>query len=186
MTVTVDRAPQHADAPRRRDRRVLLVGGAGIVLALLAGWLLLGRGPGSAPYVDPAATGRLTLCQGGHAVTSGSTKAFATKVVGAGSATGTVALFGYQPHQGVAPSAWSGLQLTPTAPVTGTASLALTARDTTLAQFVAAYPAYWKGWVQLRLYRAATGQPVAATYDAVDLHISGDHWSADRPGHAGC
>ncbi|MFC6344399.1 hypothetical protein ACFP8W_20630, partial [Nocardioides hankookensis] len=101
----------------------------------------------------------------------------------------TAALFAYQPREGLAPSEWSGLQLTaptsyddPAAP-----GVTLAEGDTTLSQFLGGFPATYDGWVQLRLYLAAPGQQVSSQqYDAVDLHVDGTTWRAVDPGASTC
>ena len=206
MSSTLDRAPLGADAegrnrsfrrPARRDVAIALIGLVAVVAVTVTLVVRLTGGPGAAPYDDPAATGRLTLCTGGSAVTEGSTRqpladvvAGATAAAAAYAGNGRAAtLFAYQPRAGVASTEWTGLQLT--APVTyddpARPRLALRAGDTTLSQFLAGYPAVDDGWVQLRLYLGAVDQPVQSLrYDAVDLHVDGDTWHAVDPGAASC
>ncbi|KQW48859.1 hypothetical protein ASC77_09030 [Nocardioides sp. Root1257] len=208
MSSTLDSAQQRADAePTPTRTRSSRIGRRGVAIALVAAvvavavvlavWLT--RSPAEAPYADPASSGRLTLCGAdGKALTEGSTEdpLLAASVVGATAATQayaaegrTAALFAYQPREGLAPSEWSGLQLTaptsyddPAAP-----EVTLAEGDTTLSQFLAGYPATYDGWVQLRLYLAAPGQQVASQqYDAVDLQVDGTSWRAVEPGTASC
>jgi hypothetical protein len=54
---------------------------------------------------------------------------------------------------------------------------AATAKDISLGAFLAAYPAVDSGFVQLRLYLSAPNQPpLTATYDALDIKVSGSSW----------
>ena len=154
--------------------------------------LWLTRAPAEAPYADPASGGRLTLCGAdGKALTEGSTdRPLAASVVGARAAAGdgSAALFAYQPREAVAPTEWTGLQLTAAAAYDDPAApeLALGAGDTTLSQFLAGYPASYDGWVQLRLYPTGPDQQASQQYTSVDLQVDGKTWRAVDPGTATC
>lgn len=184
-----------------RDRRGTIAAGVVIVLlaVVAAVWVAIRhhREVGSAPYTDPASAGAITLCRGGRPITSGSTvdQPFATVAVGGQAAAGgyasngTATVFAYQPRQGVGPESWSGLQLGPASQVTDPKAPAavLVKADTTLAQFVNAYPAQDGGWIQLRLILGAAGQaPQTASYATLDLHIDGTTWTAVGAGTAAC
>jgi hypothetical protein len=201
-TPEIPAAPGTPGVPRRPRFRgpraaILIAGTTAVLLAVLVATLVVvgfDRGSGSAPYGDDAATGRLTLCDAsGHAVTSGSVgDALATVVgetpVGGDAAPGaTATLFAYQPREGTGASEWTGLALSaPGAVDAATVTLRLGDDSTTLAQFLAGYPATWDGWVQLRLVVASPDAGVAPTYDAVDVRVDGDHWRAAEPGTATC
>ncbi|MGZ6814302.1 MAG: hypothetical protein ACXVEZ_11090 [Nocardioidaceae bacterium] len=185
-------------------RRWTTIGGVIVVLlaatgisGLVGAHLLHDDAPGAAPYVDPASAGTLTLCRDGVPVTSGSTvdQPFVDLIVGGQVATGgyasggTAALFAYQPRADVGPDSWSGLQLGAAYQVTDPATprTTLAATDTTLAQFLTAYPSQDDGWLQLRLVLGAAGQPLQTTsYASVDLHVDGKHWTAVGAGDAAC
>jgi hypothetical protein len=208
VSSTLDSAQHSADAEpptstrsrlRRRGVAIALVGLSVLVAVAVALGIWLTRAPSAAPYVDPAATGRLTLCGAdGEALTDGSTtdQPFAASVVGATAATAgyaaegrTAAVFAYQPREGVAPSEWTGLQLSaPTAYADAVVpQVDLTRTDTTLSQFLGGYPATYDGWVQLRLYLGAPDQPVTSQqYDTVDLQVDGSSWRAVDTGTATC
>jgi hypothetical protein len=179
--------------PRMRPSRSLAVAaGAVIVVVVVAAIVWWPRsGTGSAPYTDPAATGRLALCsRNGTQLTSGSTTAvpFAWRAVGETAAPGgydgagrSATLFAYQPRAGVSPEEWSGRTLTASAAYTNPAHpmAAATDRDTDLQAFLTAYPPSDGGFVQLRLYLTAPGRPALTTaYDSLDLKIQGDRWTA--------
>jgi hypothetical protein len=163
-----------------------------IIAAVVAGIIVFTHhGSTSAPYTDAAATGTIALCdRGGHQVTSGSTsdKPFAWRAVGATAAPAAYAgsgraatLFVYQPRSGVDPTEWSGHQLTAASNYTNAKHpmAAATDGDTDLQDFLSAYPAQDSGFVQLRLYLTATGQPdLTDKYDALDLKVSGSAWHA--------
>lgn len=205
MTTTDAReAPEAVAAPTTR-RWVRPAAAGATLLAVLAlfgavgGWAAhRHHAGGAAPYTDPAATGRITLCRHGKPVTSGSIsdQPFADAIVGGQAASGAYAaggrsatLFAYQPRAGIEPAAWSGLQLgAPTAYSDVSAPTAAATRaDTTLAQFVTAFPAVDAGWVQLRLVLGAPGvAPDTAAYASADLHISGNRWTLADPGEATC
>lgn len=195
MTVTATRPPTGSTSQRRR---AVLVGVVALVVvaAAVVVWLT-NRGPGSAPYDDPASSGALTLCRDGKAVTEGKTTGFpfVTTVAGATAATGayageggTATLFAYQPRAGVDAAEWTGLQLTParTYARATVPALTLARQDTTLGQFLGGYPALDKGWVQLRLYLGAPGVPASQTYASADLHVDGSTWRQVGGGHATC
>lgn len=195
--------PQDRDATAAPGRRwvhpvavaatlVVVVGGA-------TGWVAhRHHATGAAPYRDDAVAGRLTLCRDGKAITTGSTvgQPFADLVVGSQTASGRYAsvgraaiLFAYQPRAGIEAEAWSGLQLgAPTSYADAAApAIAPSRDDTTLAQFVNAFPAVDDGWVQLRLVLSAPGvAPNTAAYAAADLHISGTTWTLADAGAATC
>ncbi|WP_017935821.1 hypothetical protein [Nocardioides sp. Iso805N] len=206
MTMTDEKIDQPRRATRTGHRgplvtarRGLVAGVVIVVLLAVAGWAVARHhgAVGAAPYRDPAAVGALTLCHNGSAVTSGSTtdRPFVTTVVSSQAATGglatgtTATLYAYQPRQGVGPESWSGLQLGAASSVTDVKApgAMLTGTDTTLAQFVNAYPAQDGGWVQLRVVLGAPGQaPQTSSYAALDLHIHGSTWTAADPGTATC
>jgi hypothetical protein len=207
VSSTLDTAQHRADTapPTRSGSRlgravaIALVAVTVVVAVAVVIGIRLTRVPAEAPYGDPAAAGRLTLCGAdGEAVTEGSTRdlPFAATVVGATAAADgyaaegrTAAVFAYQPREGMAPSEWSGLQLTAPAAYDDPAvpQVSLTEADTALSQFVAAFPAAYDGWVQLRLYLGAPDQPVSSQhYDAVDLQVDGTSWRAVQPGTASC
>ena len=201
MSSTLDSAQHRADAEPPTSTRSWRLGRRGVAIALVAVTVAvavalgvrLTRGSVEAPYADPASTGRLTLCNAdGKVLTEGSTTdlPLAATVAGTtGAPGGSAALFAYQPQQGVAPTEWTGLQLT--APVAyadpAAAQIALTEGDTALSQFLGGYPAVYDGWVQLRLYLAGADQQVASQrYDSLDLQVDGKTWRAVDPGSATC
>jgi hypothetical protein len=174
---------------------VLLVG-----VAALAGvaWAR-GGSDGTAPYRDAAATGSIGLCDAhGRQVTSGSTgaKPFVWRAVGTTRAPAayagagrTATLYAFQPRPGVPAHEWIGRRLTAGGEYTNPAHpmAAATAADVALRDFLVGYPARDDGFVQLRLYLAAPGQPpLTARYDALDLKVSGSHWHAVGGRHVSC
>jgi hypothetical protein len=187
MTTTTTEAPPSAAATTRLRIGPVVVLVAVLVTSLVA-WLRWGSDE-KAPYTDSAAAGSIGLCNaGGKQVSSGSidTAPFAWRAVGttpapaAYSAPGSSAtLYAFQPRSGVDPTGWSGQLLTaagrysdPTHPMA-----AATGADVALADFLAAYPAVDHGFVQLRLYLTAPGQPpLTAGYDALDIKVSGGSW----------
>jgi hypothetical protein len=196
MTVTEQ---EQAPAAGVRRRRVLVpaavvVAVVAVLASVAAVWLR--HGTDVAPYDDPSATGRLTLCDPqGHPVTSGSVEAqpLAATVVGATSANvgdGVVAtLYAYQPREGTGPSEWNGIPLTAPGAVADPAHPVLEpgGDSVLLSQFLGGYPAAWDGWVQLRLVvGSADAGAVTSSYDALDLHVDGDRWTAVDPGTASC
>jgi hypothetical protein len=146
------------------------------------------------PYTDSSAAGGITLCDGsGHQITSGSLAdhPMANLAVGAAAppqgyaaAGRTAGLFAFQPRQGVDPGSWSGLILGSLSRYSSTdhPMSELLPRDTSIGEFVAAYPAQWDGLVQLRLLLRAPGVPTSvAGYSATTLRVSGGRWQQIGP-----
>jgi hypothetical protein len=184
--------------PTSRRGVQALIAGAVVVVLLAVGYVLLHRGADKAPYDDAAAVGRLTLCDAsGNAVTKGKIddRPFVATVVGSTAAPSTyvgndsqAVVIAHQPRKGVGADGWTGLQLSVGTTISEAAHpvSSFTAGDTTLRQFIGGYPAEWDGWVQLRLILTGPGAPATESYDAVDLHIDGDTWTAADPGTAPC
>lgn len=174
---------------RAFERRVVLVG----VLGTMVASLYLGEGTSVAasgvPYTDSRVVGSIGLCNAaGQAVTKGGINGvpFVAKAIdstpaaapynGAGE---TATLFIYQPRENVPPSGWYGEQVgassqssTPQHP-----TAILTAGDGALAAALSDYPPKWNGLMQLRIYVGAPGQPTyKSTYDATDIKITGGTW----------
>jgi hypothetical protein len=186
-------AVRHARHRQRRPLWPAVTGACVALVAVIAGAIAWLGGPSEAhpPYTDPAATGRLALCdRAGHQLASGSTTSapFVVRAVGSTAAAaryagpGRVAtLYAFQPRTGVPADEWSGRMLTAASRYTNPdhPMAEATAEDTDLQDFLAAYPADDAGYVQLRLYLGAPGQPTdTQTYDSLDLHVSGTSWRA--------
>lgn len=189
--------------PNRRRVIPALVVGVAIVAALVY-WRTSASADdsssGTVPYDDPQAAGAITLCSAdGKPVAGGGVDDRPFVAVALGETglpseldpTGTVAtLFAYQPREGVSASEFSGTALTAAGLQADPASPVVAVPDNawSLADFVAAYPADFDGYVQLRLY---LGTPAAGTltdhpYDTADLRIDGDHWELVEGGTASC
>jgi hypothetical protein len=194
--------PHHSALEPTASRFRLVAGASVIVLcAALLGVFVWHQRTASltVPYADPSSTGRLTLCSAdGTTLTSGSVtgQPFAAAIVSSVAAGGpyaaagrTATLYAFQPRAGVDAGEWSGMPLGAAQTYADAAHprLAPTAQDTTLGQFLTAYPATDKGWVQLRLVLGGTDVPADATsYATVDLHVSGGTWTVADPGSARC
>ncbi len=164
MTSTIESAETQPTATPRR-RTPLVLGGVLVLIAAVIGIVLLGRSHelAKAPWSDAASTGLITLCdQTGQPVKSGSltAKPLIWRAVGATAASDAYAaqgssatLYAYQPRQGVAPAQWSGQMLTAPSQYSNAAHpiAAATAKDIDLKDFLTAYPAGWKGTVQLQV-----------------------------------
>jgi hypothetical protein len=100
-------------------------------------------------------------------------------------------LFAYTPEGDTPVGAWTGLQLSattdfadatlPAAIDDGKPVVALTAGDTTLPQYVSAYPNTatapgYHGVYELRLRTSSPGHSVTPTYDVVDIVVDGNNW----------
>lgn len=146
-------------------------------------------GTSGAPFSDPAAAGRIGLCdKSGHEITHGSTTArpFVWRAVSSQApqasyavAGRTATLYAYQPREGFASSDWSGDQLTaatryanpahPTAVATG--------GDESLQDFITEFAPQWNGLLQLRLYLGAPGRPIdSLSYASTTVRVSGHRW----------
>jgi hypothetical protein len=200
MTSTAE-APDAQAAARLRRRTPLVLGAVVVVVVAGIVFLLLGRDDtlSKAPWSDPASTGLLTLCdQSGNPVKGGSitSKPFLSRAVGGSVAPSSFSvegrsatLYAYQPRQGVQPAQWSGQMLTAPSRYSDVAHpmAVATAKDIDLKDFLAAYPADWKGTVQLRLYLGAPGAGVRSQqYDSADIVVSGNSWRLLRGGTDGC
>ena len=153
-----------------------------------------------APYVDPGAVGRITLCDAANRpVTTGSVSArpFVALAVGEAPAApgyggpGRVAnLLAFQPREGIFPGEWSGLGMTANTRYSNAAHpMARTVpTDYSLSDYLQAYPTRWRGMVQLRIYLRAPNQPTyRLTYNALDLRVVGNTWTVvAAPGAASC
>jgi hypothetical protein len=195
-TTPSQRAPK---ALRRRRRAGSLLAGA----LLVASASLTSAGAASAattaPYSDSSSVGSLGLCdQAGHQITGGQLSAtplawrYVSSVAAQApydGATRTAVAMAYQPRQGLLPQEWSGEQLTassrysnPSAPMA-----AATNADPSLADFLSDFPANWDGFVQLRLYLGAEGEPqYSVHYPSLDLQVTGTSWHVVGGGTVNC
>ncbi|MCW2786818.1 MAG: hypothetical protein JWP74_3335 [Marmoricola sp.] len=199
-TIATPATGPSSPAPASRGRQVLIGVVVLVILAIVAAVLHLRSGGDSkVPYSDVRSSGALTLCgTNGKPVTSGSTKAapFIGRAVGATAAQGSAAgagriatLYAFQPRQGAETEEWSGQLLTAASTYTNVKHpmAQATKADTALRAFLIAFPPRWDGFVQLRLYLAAPGAGIAATYDTANIQIHGDTWKlVGAAGTASC
>ena len=171
-----------------------------VIVAALLYWRTTSEQDLTVPYDDPQSGGSITLCSlDGQAVTEGSVddKPFAGIALGSTGLpadldpTGAVAtLYAYQPREGVSASEFSGTAITAAgllAEPDRPAAL-ITENAWSIGDFVAAFPADFDGYVQLRLY---LGTPAVGTlsdqpYDTADLRVDGDRWELVQGGTAAC
>lgn len=164
--------------------------GAGLALSLAVAGGAGAAGSG-VPYSDPNAVGTIGLCNAqGQQVSSGSidTAPFAWRAVSTAAATGayagasrTAILYAYQPIKGLAPSDWSGAQLTASSRYSNPANpmAAATGGDNSLAAYMRDFAPQWDGYLQLRIYLgAANEQPYEVHYPTLDIQVTGDTWQA--------
>ncbi|MGZ4493438.1 MAG: hypothetical protein ACXVWU_01940 [Nocardioides sp.] len=197
---TGPRSPSERGAP--------LTGGlrAASVAVLVAPLVLLGLAtatPAAAtegvPYVDPAVTGSIGLCDvHGHNVLTGTItdNPFIWLAVGTTAAPGqyaapgrTAFLAAYQPRKGVEPGEWSGYPLAPSSSYSNPQHpmAQSTPVSGSLQQFLVRYPPQWDGLVQLRLTLAGSNRPPRqSAYDATDIRVTGDTWQVVRGGTGPC
>jgi hypothetical protein len=151
------------------------------------------------PYTDPGAQGYIGLCnQAGQQITSGgvSDTPLAWRAVSSVPASApykgdsrTAILEAFQPLQNLPPADWSGQQMTASSRYSSPADpmAAATTGDNSLADFLAAFPAEWDGFVQLRMYLGAAGQePYELHYPVLDLQVTGSTWTAVDGGPVNC
>ena len=160
------------------------------VLALLAMAASACSAPVKPPFTDKRSVGAIALydkdCK---PVTHGRTKdkPFVRSAVSVPKAPDAYAVTGrkaslvaVQPRQNVDPELWDGTLLTPATAYPDPAHPTARAGDQgeSLADFLAAYPATWDGFVQLRIYLGAPGRPTLNTsYASADIKVDGDTWS---------
>lgn len=174
---------------------------APVALAVTVLSALVGAAPAgaAAPFSDPAAIGKLTLCDvRNHVVTHGSvdTKPFVWRAIGSAPPTGpyagqrrTAALYGYQPVKDLDPSQWNGEFLTAGSHYGNALHpiAAATAVDPSLQDLLVAYPPKWNGLIQLRMFLGAAGAAtLTSSYNAAVIRISGSTWSLVDGGHQSC
>ena len=183
-------------SPVREPRRGVLTKRVAVSTALVAlAWSVVGVGTpaamaaSSAPYKDPRATSSLALCgKDGQQVTSGSTadRPFVWRAVSSSKAPApynkkgrTATLFAYQPRPQVDAGEWSDDPLTASAHYSDAAHpmAAATVLDEPLTTFLDEYPTKLDGFVQLRLYLGAPGQPAfTLQYAAANVQVSCGTW----------
>jgi hypothetical protein len=151
------------------------------------------------PYKDSSSSGALGFCDAnGHEVTSGliTDQPLASFAVSSyrppapfDQPDGSATVFAYQPREGVAPGAWSGLQLTAasTYTVPQYPKVEVLSADKTISNMVTSYPPQWDGILQLRMYFGAPGQSIfKGHYPTADIQISGKAWKILRGGGVSC
>jgi hypothetical protein len=154
---------------------------------------------GSVPFTDPSAHGSIGLCTAaGKPLTSGSiySRPFApiavstTAAAAAYSGPGRKAiLYAFQPRQGVAPSDWTGDEMSADSSYSNAAvpMVQSTEIDSTLADFMADYPPNWGGLLQLRMFAGHIGEGYNTdTYAASVLKVSGSTWTLLNPPAVSC
>jgi hypothetical protein len=183
--------------------RLLALGAGVLAVVVVVAAVVLWRSRGSdveVPYDDPQAAGLITLCSAdGEPVTGGKVtdRPFAAVVLGAtglpadAEPQGAVAtLFGYQPRAGIAAGEFSGAPITAAGVLVDPRhpAVAVTGDAWSVGDFVAAFPAAWDGFVQLRLYlgTARDGTLTESPYDTADLRVDGSSWELVDGGHASC
>jgi hypothetical protein len=183
---------------------------AGAALAVTTLWLggmvavglpvaTAGGATPSVPYSDPRAAGDIGLCnEKGQQIASGSinSPSFVSKAVSTTAAESSVSgsgrtatLYAFQPIKGEDPAYWSGEPLTGASVYSNTSAptAVSTNRDPALSNFLAAFPASWDGFLQLRMYLGAPGQsPYVATYPTLNVYVSGQTWQAVGGGTVNC
>jgi hypothetical protein len=101
----------------------------------------------------------------------------------------TAILMAYQVQPVLPAGAWSGQGLTASSRYTNPnhPMAAATSRDSSLRDFLVAYPAVHRGLVELRLYLGTKGQPQYATrYPTLAIKVTGDTWRAIGGGPVDC
>ncbi len=147
------------------------------------------------PFQDQYVDGALTLCNHNwQPVTSGSlaSKPFVWSAVSSIPAPHgyTRAYLGvYQPIQYVDPSNWAGYQLTDEALFSNPAHpiAQATYADAPLLWADRSYPAYWDGFLELRMYFSNPNEsPYSSSYPAAVIHVSGSTWTLATGGGGSC
>jgi hypothetical protein len=180
-------------------RSLRLLPAVGLVLAGSAVMARPAAADSGVPYTDPNAVGYIGLCdQEGQQITSGNitTTPFAWRAVSSvpapapyNNAWRTAILLAYQPQQGLTPSEWSGDELTASSRYTNPANpmVAATDGDDSLQDFIEEFHPKWDGYLQLRIYLGTeNAETYSVHYPALDIHVSGDTWSAVGGGAVNC
>jgi hypothetical protein len=173
--------------------KLAAVGGLTAALALAGGQAPALAGP--LPFHDQYAVGGVGFCSAaGHEIYSGSiyAKPFAPVAVATAKAPNDLSspgrkavLYAFQPRQYLDPSLWNGNPLSadssysnPNVPMVGSTNL-----DPSLAVFLAEYPPYWDGYVEMRIFDGHIGGPYdTSAYPATIIQVRGDTWKAlDEP-----
>ncbi|MDQ2837493.1 MAG: DUF916 domain-containing protein [Actinomycetota bacterium] len=201
-----DRAqPAHAgDSATRRGKITASTRSAAVLLGLGLVAMVSLLVPTTAqaagvPYHDPAASGRIGLCdRNGHPVTGGSIgdRPFVWRAVSSvpapGGYTGTgrkATLLAYQPRPGVSADQWSGDQLSATSDYTnpGSPMAQSTAQDFTLTDFLGEFKPMVDGLLQLRMYFGIPGRSTwNSRYPVTDIRVSGNSWQVVDPVSVSC
>ncbi|MGI8667279.1 MAG: hypothetical protein ACR2N4_14840 [Jatrophihabitans sp.] len=185
-----DRAtPNRTTVPSRSVATLL----AALTVALGL-WSATPASAAGVPYHDPAAAGRIGLCdRAGHPVTGGSIndRPFVWRVVSSVAAppdyqgTGRKAsLLSYQPRPGVSPDQWSGDQLTATSDYSNPAApmSQATGQDFTLKEFLGEFTPMVDGLLQLRMYYGIPGRGTwNSSYPSTDIRVTGTRWQVVDP-----
>jgi hypothetical protein len=180
-------------------RSLRLLPAVGLVLAGSAVMVGPAAADSGVPYTDPDAVGYIGLCdQAGQQITSGdiTTTPFAWRAVSSVPAPApynnvwrTAILLAYQPQQGLTPSEWSGDELTASSRYTNPANpmVAATDGDDSLQDFIEEFHPKWDGYLQLRIYLGTeNAETYSVHYPALNIHVSGDTWSAVGGGAVNC
>jgi hypothetical protein len=196
MTATTTKP---APEPKAGGKKKLALGRNGIIAIGVVVLLAIGAtiyfvvNSSPVPYDDDASIGQLALYDThGNAVTSGSIndKPFVGWAVSLEKAPPPydkagrkAALMAYVPHQGVGPSGWGGDFMTGSTPYPDPnhPTARGTSQDISLANFIAEIPLQWDGFIQLRIYLGAPGEPGLTTkYVTADIQVTGDTWKLVR------
>jgi len=180
-------------------RALSLVSIVGLVLASSIGLVAVAAAESGVPYSDPNAVGTIGLCdQAGHQITSGdiNTAPFAWRAVSSvpapapyNNAYRTAILLAYQPQESLSASEWSGDELTASSRYSNPANpmVAATDGDDSLEDFVQDFHPKWDGYLQLRMYLGtADAQIYSVHYPTLDIHVTGDTWTAVGGGAVNC
>ena len=149
----------------------------------------------SVPFQDPHQDGALTFCnRSEQPVSSGKLSDIPfvwTAVSSAPAPAGYTRadLLVFQPIQHVDPSGWEGYQMTVAATFSNSKHpmTQATYADNPLASPNAAYPPYWDGLYEVRMYFTAPYQSEEkSSYPAAVIRVQGDGWTLLRGGGGSC
>ncbi len=149
----------------------------------------------AAPFTDEYANGTLTLCnRNNQPVTAGSLlnfpfvwKAVSSTPAPAGYKLAYLSV--YQPIQHVDPANWMGYQLTDQALFSNPAHPVAQATGADSALYYAdhAFPPYWDGLYELRMYFSSPDiEPYSSPYPMAIIRVSGNDWKLVSGGNAAC
>jgi hypothetical protein len=190
-TTTTPAAKATGRKLKLRPRTIMILAGA--LVLVIAATVIFVITSGGVPYSDNASVGDLALYdKAGNPVTSGSINdrpfvAYAVSLVKAPKPYDKdgrkAALLAFSPQKNSDPSQWPSDFMTGSTPYSDPNHPTATAvsDDISIANFLAEFPSQWDGYIQLRMYLGAPGEPgMTTSYTTADIRVNGNTWTLVR------